>query len=84
MGYTKNSNDAAKRKSAEEKTNFSKNCRESMLAARIIASGLSAMESTIGFSTGLMTWAVRASGSFSQSNRDPSASGVGIAVGSDM
>ena len=55
-----------------------------MLDARIMASGLSATASTMGFKIGLINGFVSDSGSFSQSNNVPSASGVGIVAGSDM
>ena len=50
----------------------------------MIASGFSATESTIGFSTVLMSELVRDSGSFSQSTRLESASGVETVAGSLM
>lgn len=64
--------------------NLRRNCSESMWEARIIASGLSATASTMGFSTELTTGFVSASGSFSQSNRALWASGVAMLAGSDM
>lgn len=59
-----------------------RNCRESKLELRVIASGCSATESTMGFRTVFIRELVRDSGSFSQSTRAESASGVLMVAGS--
>ena len=61
---------------------FKRNCRESKEELLVIASGFSATESTIGLRTVLIKELVRASGSFSQSTRFESASGVATVAGS--
>ena len=61
-----------------------RNCKESKEALRVIASGFSATESTIGFNTVFMSALVRFSGSLSQSTREESASGVEMEEGSLM
>lgn len=63
---------------------LSRNCSESKWALRVMASGFSATASMMGLRIGLMTALVRDSGSFSQSKRAPSASGVGMVAGSLM
>lgn len=63
---------------------FSKNCSESNVELLAMESGFSATESTIGFNTLLMSAFVKDSGSFSQSTRLESASGVLIDAGSLM
>ena len=63
---------------------FSRNCKESNDADLVIVSGLSATASMIGLRTVLINELVRDSGSFSQSRRLESTSGVEIVAGSLM
>lgn len=63
---------------------FKRNCKESNEELLAIESGFSATESTIGFKILFINEFVKASGSFSQSVRFESASGVGMFVGSLM
>lgn len=70
--------------SKEMGAHFKRNCRESNEEHLVIPSGLSATESTIGFNTVFMRELVSDSGSFSQSTRFESASGVAIVAGSLM
>ena len=66
----------------EVRAHFRRNCRESNEELLVIASGLSATESTIGFKTLFISEFVNASGSFSQSVSVESASGVAMFAGS--
>ena len=61
---------------------FRRNCKESNVELRVRASGFSAIESIIGLRTLFMRLLLSDSGSFSQSIRAPSASGVEIVAGS--
>jgi hypothetical protein len=61
---------------------FRRNCKESNEELLVIASGFSATESTMGFKTVFMREFVSDSGSFSQSMRLESASGVEMVAGS--
>lgn len=71
-------------RSFREAAHFKRNCSESMLPGRKIASGSCATASMMEFSTGLITEFVSDWGSFSQLKSAPSASGVAIVDGSDM
>lgn len=72
------------RGSEEVGAHLSKNCSESKYALRVMESGFSATASTMELSTGLTTAFVRLSGSFSQSTKAVSASGVATLAGSLM